>query len=240
MSAPGRRPEPAQGCPSPLMHLGDVDAAFDSVALGVDLGAEGGQAAVGAAFAGAVADLVGFLRDGAGDPPPAQVGAVGAGAVGLVTQCPVRAGAGAAGAQPGDPDTVQHGLELRAVAPLPGGDHDRQGFVALLAGQVHLGGQAAAGAAQPMIGWFGGDPAGRLGLQIPLLRAPAACWCARATVESTLTSQVISPAASARACSPVRICCQVPSRCQREGPQEERGATHEHGKRQGGREQVPS
>jgi len=55
----------------------------------------------------------------------------------------------------------------------------------------------------------------RLGLRIPLFRAPAACWCARATVESTLTSQVISPAASALACSPVSTPRQVPSRCQR-------------------------
>jgi signal transduction histidine kinase len=39
--------------------------------------------------------------------------------------------------------------------------------------------------------------AGRLGLQIPLFRAPAACWCARQTVESTLTSHVIRPAAAA-------------------------------------------
>jgi hypothetical protein len=44
----------------------------------------------------------------------------------------------------------------------------------------------------------GGLPGGRLGLQVPLFRAPAACWCARTTAESTLTSQAISPAASAR------------------------------------------
>jgi hypothetical protein len=60
-----------------------------------------------------------------------------------------------------------------------------------------------------------GDPARRLGLQIPLFRAPAACWCARAIVESTLTSQVIRPAASAAACNAVRICCQTPARCHR-------------------------
>jgi hypothetical protein len=42
------------------------------------------------------------------------------------------------------------------------------------------------------------DPARGFGLQIPLFRAPAACWCARAAVESTLTSQQIRPAASAR------------------------------------------
>lgn len=32
---------------------------------------------------------------------------------------------------------------------------------------------------------FVDEPAGRLALQVPLLRAPAACWCARQTVEST-------------------------------------------------------
>ena len=131
------------------------------------------------------------------------------------TPCPPAPGPGGCGpapAQPGHADRVQHGLELWAVAPLPGGDHDGQRFLALLAGQVNLGGQPAAGPAQPVIG---GLAAGRLGLQIPLFRAPAACWCARVTVESTDTSQVISPAASARACNAVRIPAQVPSRCQR-------------------------
>src|SRR4051794_18103744 len=33
------------------------------------------------------------------------------------------------------------------------------------------------------------------------MRAPAACWCARLIVESTLTSQVISLAAAARVCN---------------------------------------
>jgi hypothetical protein len=80
---------------------------------------------------------------------------------------------------------------------------------------VHLGGEPAAGTPQAMVSRLAGDPARGLGLQVPLLRAPAACWCARATVESTLTSQVISPAASARACSPASTCAQVPSRCQR-------------------------
>ncbi|MFF4618190.1 hypothetical protein [Nonomuraea jabiensis] len=34
-------------------------------------------------------------------------------------------------------------------------------------------------------------------------------------VESTLTSQVMRPAASANACNAVRICCHVPSRWNR-------------------------
>ena len=107
--------------------------------------------------------------------------------------------------RPRHPDAVQHRLELRAVAALAGGDHDRQRLLALLAGQVQLGGQPAPGAAQRR-----GRPA-RCRLRpaaraaAPPLRAPAACWWARAIVESTLTSQVISPAASAWACSAVRI-----------------------------------
>jgi hypothetical protein len=61
----------------------------------------------------------------------------------------------------------------------------------------------------------GTGPAGRLGLQIPLFRAPAACWCAREMAESTDTSQLISPAASARVCNLVTICAQIPFRCHR-------------------------
>jgi hypothetical protein len=60
-----------------------------------------------------------------------------------------------------------------------------------------------------VIGGLGYRAAGRLGLQIRLFRAPAASWCARAIVESTLTSQQIKPAASARACSPVRGGCNT-------------------------------
>jgi hypothetical protein len=48
----------------------------------------------------------------------------------------------------------------------------------------------------------------------PSRRAPAACWCARTIVESTDTCQVISPAASARACSAVTTNAQTPARCQ--------------------------
>jgi hypothetical protein len=60
----------------------------------------------------------------------------------------------------------EHGLELRAVPALARGDHDRQRFLPLLARQVDLGGQAAAGPVQAVIGGLVID-AGRLGLQIP-------------------------------------------------------------------------
>jgi hypothetical protein len=43
-----------------------------------------------AALGLAGADLVGLIRDGAGDPASPQVGTVGAGAVGLISAHPVR------------------------------------------------------------------------------------------------------------------------------------------------------
>jgi len=77
--------------------------------------------------------------------------------------------------------------------------------LALLDGQVQLGRQPTPGTPEPMVGGFGVDSARFFALPIPPLRAPAACWWARTTVVSTLTSQVISPRASAWACSWVRI-----------------------------------
>ncbi len=66
-----------------------------------------------------------------------------------------------------------------------------------------------------MVGRLEVDAARFFALPLPPLRAPAACWWARMTVVSTLTSQVTSPRASACACNRVRIRRQVPSRCQR-------------------------
>ena len=45
-------------------------------------------------------------------------------------------------------DLLQYGFKLRGVATLPGRDHDRHGFLALLDSQVQLGGQAAARATE--------------------------------------------------------------------------------------------
>lgn len=80
---------------------------------------------------------------------------------------------------------------------LASGDDQRQRLLALLDREVQLGRQAATGASESVVGRLVLDAAGFVPLQIPLLRAPAACWWARATVESTLTSQVIRPCASA-------------------------------------------
>jgi hypothetical protein len=49
---------------------------------------------------------------------------------------------------------------------------------------VDLGGQPAARAAEPVVVGLDIDPAGFVPLQVPLVRAPAARWCARAIVKS--------------------------------------------------------
>src|SRR5215207_6371857 len=162
-----------------------------------------------------VGGLVVLLRNGAADPAAAQQRPVGPGAVGLVGQHPIGPGTGPAYGQARHPDAAQHRSELGAVAALAGGDQNRQRPLASLDCQVQLAGQPTPGASQGVVGRLGVDSAWFFALALPPLRAPAACWWALATVESTLTCQVISPLASAWACSTVRIRCQVPSRCQR-------------------------
>lgn len=53
------------------------------------------------------------------------------------------------------------------------------------------------GASETVVGRLDGDATGRLLLQVPLFAAPAACWWARQTMESTFTFQVIRPFALA-------------------------------------------
>jgi hypothetical protein len=68
------------------------DAALHGVAQLVQLRVERGRPTARAALVLAVPDLVGLLRDRAPDPAPPEVNAVGAGAVGLAGQHPVRPG----------------------------------------------------------------------------------------------------------------------------------------------------
>jgi hypothetical protein len=144
------------------------------VTLPVDVRVEGRWPAALRPELEPVGVLVGLARDGCLDSAPAQVTTVAAGGVSLVSQDPVGSGAGPAG-RPGHADGLQHRDELRAVATVSGGQHDGEGFLALLAAQVQFRGQPAAGAAQRVIGRLDGDPTRWFGLQIPLLRAPAAC-----------------------------------------------------------------
>lgn len=163
----------------------------------------------------AVADPVGRNRDGRLDAASSQVGPVTAGVVRLVCPHPFRSAARPARADPRHPDRVQDRHELRRVSSLPGCDHDGQRLLPLLNGKMDLGGQPTPGAPEAVVGGLGEDAAGRLLLKIPLFDAPAACWWARQTVESTFTSQVIRPLVSASAWNWVTILAQVPSRCQR-------------------------
>jgi hypothetical protein len=123
----------------------------------------------------AVANLVGLLRDGAPDPAPAQVGAVRARAVGFVGTNSGRCGARSSATGARDADTFEDRLELRTVVPVPGSDQQRQRLLPLLGREVDLRGQAASGPSEAVIVRLGVDPAWRLALQIPFLRAPAAC-----------------------------------------------------------------
>ena len=91
--------------------------------------------------------------------------------------------------------------------------YDRQWSTLAIAGKVQLGAQPASAPPGRLV--FGVlDPpfsSSKLGLR----RAPAACWCARATVLSTLTSHTISPAVSDLICVWAKSRFEVPSRRQR-------------------------
>lgn len=152
-----------------------VDAAFHRMTTLVDFGVEAGRPATLGSLGLSVGILVGLAGDGGLDPTPAQVAAVRPRRVRLVGQDPIRSGPGSATTEAGYPDSLEHHRELRAVATLPSGKHDRQWFLPLLAAQVQLGGQPTPGPTQRMIGRLVTDSTGRFGLQIPLLRAPAAC-----------------------------------------------------------------
>lgn len=73
---------------------------------------------------------------------------------------------GPARSQPGHPDSRHDRGELRCVPALPGSQHQRQQPLSLLARQVQLGRQPAAGTSECVIGRLRPYSAGRLGLQI--------------------------------------------------------------------------
>lgn len=89
------------------------------------------------------------------------------------------------------------------------------GFLALLARQVDLGGEAATRTPERMVGGLTTAEGGRFGLPVGTGTGPAVCWWARAMVESTLTCRQITQAASARPRRPATIRAHTPARCQR-------------------------
>lgn len=183
-------------------------ARLDDVALLVQLGVEGGRAAAAGACGLAPGDLVGALGADELDPPFSQ-GLAGRGmGVRLVREYRARPGPGAAGAGAGDADAVEQGQELRVAAVLAGSHDDSHRQAAAVDREVGLGAQPAPGPAEPLAlhgeGLDGGAAA-------PFFRAPAACWCARMTVESTLMTHSTAPAESSFTMTSSRIRCHVPS-----------------------------
>lgn len=157
------------------MPLQAVDPALDRVPLLVVVLVELGRAAAPGAELSTVACLVYLLRDGALLTTSTQIGAVRAGAV-----RPVRAnlvGLRARSARPGSryPDAIEDRLELRTVVPLAGGYEQGQRLLSLLDRQVQLGGQSAARAPDAVVIGLGVDATRKFLLEIPFLRAPAAC-----------------------------------------------------------------
>ncbi len=172
------------GQAAPLLE--SVDAALDGVALLVSLAVEARWAAASAASPLAVAHLVGRLRDDRADSPTPQVDTDGAGRVGVVGQHSEGPGSRPARAPARDAsDPGHHGLESGCVTGLACGDAEGERSCPAVRGQVDLRAQAAAGASECVVG-------GLAGADRPLLRAPAACWWAQTTVESTDTVQSIS------------------------------------------------
>jgi hypothetical protein len=111
------------------------------------------------------------------------------------------------------PDGVEHHSELGALVALARGHDHRQRSPSPAASQMQLGRQPSPAPPERLVLRVG-DPlfaSSRLGAR----RAPAACWCAREIVLSTLTSHITSPAASEFICTWANSRSQVPSRLQR-------------------------
>jgi hypothetical protein len=96
--------------------------------------------------------LVGAFGDGVGDPAPPQQAPAGRIAVAPVSDQVGGALAGPPRSRSGDADGVQQRAELGALMPLAGGDQHRQGPAAAVTSQMQLGRQAAAAAAQCLVG----------------------------------------------------------------------------------------
>lgn len=121
----------------------------------------------------AVARLVGLVGDGAADPAAAQVGTVFAGDVRPVRADPIGADAWPARPDAGHADLLEYGLELRRVPELPCRHHDRHELLALLDGQVQLGGETAARPSQSVITGLGEHATRWFLLQVALLAGPS-------------------------------------------------------------------
>jgi hypothetical protein len=133
------------------MLLESGNGSFDDVALPVAHRIDQGRAATPGAPAGSEGLLVGALRDGVGDPPLPQQPPTRGVAVAAVSDQVRRALAWSPRPWPGHSDGIQQWLQLGALMALTGGDQHRQWPTAAVAGQVDLGGQPAATAAEGLV-----------------------------------------------------------------------------------------
>lgn len=133
-----------------------VDHALDGVAALVQVRVMGDAPIAPAALLLPVRGLVPLLRDDGLDTVSAQVGAVGARGVRLLSGYSGRPGARAAHGQP-DTDLLQDGDELRAVGGLSGTHNDRQRAAPAVGRDVSLAVQPAPGSAEQ--GLFQAGPA---------------------------------------------------------------------------------
>jgi hypothetical protein len=111
-----------------------------------------------------------------------------------------------------DTDVVDQRQQLRVVAGPPGCQPDRQRTTAAVDAEMGLGTPATAGATQGR--GRRAQAAGSCDSTEPPVRpsgVPAACWCARATVESTETTHSRSATACAWPCNSRSTRSQVPS-----------------------------
>src|SRR6266487_1492993 len=125
-------------------------ARLDRVAILIAPGVEGRRPASGPAAAPAMVHLVFFDGYDGLDAAAAQVGPVGSRGIGLVAHHAAGPGAGPSPAATADADGLQERDELWAVAMLARGEDPGERAAAPVRGQVNLGGQPAAGAAQPL------------------------------------------------------------------------------------------
>lgn len=118
------------------------------------------------------------------DAPSPEPGPDGLGAVALGAQDVAGPVPRPSRAEAGHPYRVRHGREPGAVVDVPASDSESERTPHGIARQVNFAGQSTSEASE-------------CGAAEPSFRAPAACWRARTTVESTDTSQSMSPATSA-------------------------------------------
>lgn len=193
------------------------DPALDFVSALACLAVEAGRVATGWASAEPVSGLAALLRDGVRNLASAQVGADLTGGVGAVGEQMVRPGAWMSAAGTGDADLVHDLFEDGCVTTLACRDDSGEYVERGIDGQMNLGGQAAGRAPEAVVVRLGHQTIRTCPARIvsPVLRAPAACWWARQTVESTETSHLIIPSVSSLTCKLFKMWAQGPSICHR-------------------------